>query len=123
MKSNNEKFYKMKREDGEVFEIKESIVESKKSQGYELVDDEPITRNTNTSKHNAQKQEVQQQQQQQQTEEESEESEEGNEEEPQSIDDLSYNELQSFVSERADDYKVVGKSTEDLAEKARQIMK
>lgn len=122
MKSDNNKYYKMKREDGEVFEIKENIVPSKKKDGYEVVDEEPIIRDTNTSQHNAQEEKVQQQQNKQKSEQKKEEGNEENEGEPESIDDLSYNELQSFVSKRTDDYKVVGKSTEELAKKAKELI-
>jgi len=123
MKSDKTKYYKMEREDGEVFEIKENIVPIKKKQGYELVDDEPIIRDTNTSQNNAQEEKVQQQQQEEEKVDETQEgSDEEDEEEPSSIDDLSYNELQSFVSDKTEDYKVIGKSTEELAQKAKELV-
>lgn len=123
MKSDKTKYYKMKREDGEVFEIKENIVPVKKNQGYELVDEDPIIRDINTSQNNAQKQEVQREQhKQEEGNETKEESDEENEEEPSSIDDLSYNQLQSFVSDKTEEYTVVGKSTEELAQKAKELV-
>jgi len=123
MKSDKTKYYKMEREDGEVFEIKENIVPIKKKQGYELVDDEPIIRDINTSTHNAQEEKVQQQQQEKEEVDEAEEgSDEEDEGEPTSVEDLSYNELQSFVSDKTEDYKVIGKSTEELAQKAKELV-
>jgi len=110
MKSNKQEFYKMEREDGEVFEVKHNLVEGKKSQGYELVDEEPIIRDLNTSTHG--NQDTQQE----------EETQDEEDQEDKSLDELSYNELQSFVSERADDYNVVGKSEEELAQKAQELV-
>lgn len=128
-KKNNEKFYKMRREDGEEFEVKEGFVKIKQHQGYELVSEEPIIRDTNTSTNGLQpeeseveseetpEEEVQEEEEevQQDTEEESEEDDE------ESLEDKSYNELQSYVSDNTEDYSVIGKSGDELLEKAKEI--
>lgn len=113
MKSNKQEYYKMRRPDGEVFEIKHNLVEDKKSDGYELVDEEPVTRETNTSAFGSENT---------RDEPDKTEEEDGSEEEDKDPEEMSYNDLQSFVSANTEDYNVVGKPTDELAKKAKEIV-
>lgn len=112
MKSEKEEFYIVRNEEGEKFEIKASLVQYHLDNGYELVQEEPVLRETNTSAMGQQEQE---------------ESNEKDDEKMDEVDELhdpdemSYNELQSFVSKHTEDYSVVGKSTEELAQKAKEV--
>lgn len=113
MKNSKEKFYKVRREDGEVFEIKENVVDSHLSRGYELVDEEPVIRETNTFAMNNDSKADSPEESPQEPEDESKE-----EKDPE---DMGYKELQSFVSANTEDYKVIGKKKDVLLEKAKEI--
>lgn len=119
-KTNNVNYYKMKREDGEEFEIKEDHVELHEKRGYELVSDEPITRDINTSS-NVQSEGNDTEDKQVPDEESQEDETEEDDIDSKSVEDMSYKELQAFVSANTDNYKVIGKKTEELQEKAKEI--